>query len=159
MLLWANRNGFFYVLDRTNGKFLSGWPFIKVNWASGLDEATGRPILTPHPPVPQRIPADRGARTGTLRPTVRIPGSSTFPPGKDYGAIFQGVPVEYKEGQHFGGGIITAPIPGGQIPNSRAGPNNTDTDAAGHGAVIALIPIPGKRNGRLICMMSTPVGF
>ena len=29
LLLWANRNGFFYVLDRTNGKFLSGWPVYK----------------------------------------------------------------------------------------------------------------------------------
>ena len=48
-MLWANRNGFFYVLDRTNGRFLSGTPFVKVNWASGLDEK-GRPIQTPQPP-------------------------------------------------------------------------------------------------------------
>ena len=37
LMLWANRNGFFYVLDRATGKFLSGTPFVKVNWASGLD--------------------------------------------------------------------------------------------------------------------------
>ena len=48
-MLWANRNGFFYVLDRTNGRFLFGTPFVKVNWASGLD-AKGRPIPTPQPP-------------------------------------------------------------------------------------------------------------
>ena len=42
-MLWANRNGIFYVLDRTNGKFLQGTPFVKVNWTSGLD-ANGRPI-------------------------------------------------------------------------------------------------------------------
>ena len=36
-MLWANRNGFFYVLDRATGKFLQGTPFVKVNWASGLD--------------------------------------------------------------------------------------------------------------------------
>ena len=47
--MWANRNGFFYVLDRTTGKFLLGTPFVKVNWASGLD-ANGRPIQTPQPP-------------------------------------------------------------------------------------------------------------
>lgn len=47
-MLWANRNGFFYVLDRTNGRFLFGTPFVKVNWASGLD-AKGRPIPTPQP--------------------------------------------------------------------------------------------------------------
>jgi alcohol dehydrogenase (cytochrome c) len=44
----ANRNGFFYVLDRTNGKLLSATQFAKkVNWASGVDMKTGRPIDTP----------------------------------------------------------------------------------------------------------------
>jgi alcohol dehydrogenase (cytochrome c) len=43
MMMWANRNGFFYVLDRTNGKFLYGMPFTKQTWAKGLDE-NGRPI-------------------------------------------------------------------------------------------------------------------
>ena len=42
-MLWANRNGFFYVLNRETGKFLLGKPFVKVNWASGID-ANGRPI-------------------------------------------------------------------------------------------------------------------
>jgi alcohol dehydrogenase (cytochrome c) len=46
VMLWANRNGMFYVLDRTNGKFLLGKPFVKVNWAIGFDEA-GRPIRAP----------------------------------------------------------------------------------------------------------------
>jgi alcohol dehydrogenase (cytochrome c) len=40
-----NRNGFLYVLDRTNGQLISAKPFEKVNWASGIDE-TGRPIET-----------------------------------------------------------------------------------------------------------------
>ena len=45
LLLQANRNGFFYVLDRTNGQFLLGKQFLKsLNWAKGLDEK-GRPIL------------------------------------------------------------------------------------------------------------------
>ena len=39
----ANRNGFFYVLDRTNGQFILGKPYMKLTWASGLD-ANGRPI-------------------------------------------------------------------------------------------------------------------
>ncbi len=40
----ANRNGFYYVLDRTNGQFLLGVPFVTENWAKGLNSA-GRPIL------------------------------------------------------------------------------------------------------------------
>jgi PQQ-dependent dehydrogenase (methanol/ethanol family) len=48
LLLQANRNGYFYVLDRTNGQFLLGTPFVnKLTWSAGLD-ASGRPILTPN---------------------------------------------------------------------------------------------------------------
>ena len=46
LLVQANRNGYVYVLDRTNGKFLSATPFVeKLNWAKGID-AQGRPITT-----------------------------------------------------------------------------------------------------------------
>ncbi len=46
LLMQANRNGFFYVLDRTTGEFLMGRPFVeKLTWASGLDP-DGTPILT-----------------------------------------------------------------------------------------------------------------
>jgi alcohol dehydrogenase (cytochrome c) len=46
LLVEANRNGFLYVLDRTNGKFLSATPFLeKLNWAKGID-TDGRPIRT-----------------------------------------------------------------------------------------------------------------
>jgi alcohol dehydrogenase (cytochrome c) len=46
LLVQANRNGYIYVLDRTNGKFLSATPFVeKLNWAKGID-AAGRPVLT-----------------------------------------------------------------------------------------------------------------
>jgi len=46
VLMQAPKNGFFYVLDRTNGEFLSARPFAKVTWARGVD-ARGRPIETP----------------------------------------------------------------------------------------------------------------
>ena len=59
-LVQADRNGFFYVLDRTNGKFLHATSFVeKLNWANGVD-ASGRPILS------GRIP--------TLAGTVICPG-------------------------------------------------------------------------------------
>jgi alcohol dehydrogenase (cytochrome c) len=48
VLMQANRNGFFYVIDRTSGKLLKADPFArKVTWATGIDLATGRPIDTP----------------------------------------------------------------------------------------------------------------
>lgn len=43
-LLWANRNGFFYVLERSSGKFLGATPFVQQTWAKGID-ARGRPVL------------------------------------------------------------------------------------------------------------------
>src|SRR6266487_2249407 len=41
-----NRNGFLYVIDRTNGKLLAANAFEKVNWASHVDNETGRPVET-----------------------------------------------------------------------------------------------------------------
>jgi PQQ-dependent dehydrogenase (methanol/ethanol family) len=58
LLVQANRNGFFYVLDRVTGEFLLGEPFVhKLTWASGLD-AKGRPIVLPDSdPTPQGVKA------------------------------------------------------------------------------------------------------
>lgn len=51
LLAQANRNGVFYVLDRTNGKFLHGTPFVeKLNWATGVD-TNGRPVLSGRVPT------------------------------------------------------------------------------------------------------------
>ncbi len=47
VLMTAPKNGFFYVIDRTNGKLISAEPFVKVSWASGIDRKTGRPIENP----------------------------------------------------------------------------------------------------------------
>jgi alcohol dehydrogenase (cytochrome c)/quinohemoprotein ethanol dehydrogenase len=47
VLMQAPKNGYFYVIDRTNGQFISGDPFVPVNWAKGLDPKTGRPIENP----------------------------------------------------------------------------------------------------------------
>jgi alcohol dehydrogenase (cytochrome c) len=53
LLVQANRNGFLYTLDRTNGKFLNATPFVqKLNWANGVD-ASGRPVLSGRIPTPQ----------------------------------------------------------------------------------------------------------
>ena len=46
VLMSANKNGFMYVIDRTNGKLIAAHPFVKVNWASHIDLKTGRPVLT-----------------------------------------------------------------------------------------------------------------
>ncbi len=47
VLIHAPKNGFFYVIDRANGKLISAEPFAKVTWATGIDKATSRPIEAP----------------------------------------------------------------------------------------------------------------
>ena len=47
VLMQANKDGFYYVIDRVTGQFISGKPFAQVTWAKGLDEVTGRPFVNP----------------------------------------------------------------------------------------------------------------
>jgi len=46
VLMQAPKNGFFYVIDRTNGELISAKPYTNITWATGVDMATGRPIET-----------------------------------------------------------------------------------------------------------------
>src|SRR6267154_2268452 len=63
VLMQANKNGFFYVLDRTNGKLLSAHNFAPITWARGVDLKAGRPIENP---------GIRYDKTG--KPSNQIPG-------------------------------------------------------------------------------------
>jgi quinohemoprotein ethanol dehydrogenase len=47
VIMQAPKNGFFYVLDRKTGQFISAAPYVKVTWAKGVDPKTGRPIEDP----------------------------------------------------------------------------------------------------------------
>jgi quinohemoprotein ethanol dehydrogenase len=47
VIMQANKNGFYYVLDRVTGAFISAQPFSQVNWAKGIDPETGKPIINP----------------------------------------------------------------------------------------------------------------
>ena len=62
VICWPNRNGFYYVLDRVTGQFLTGTPFVEINWAQGLT-SLGRPI-----------PADANTVMGVVNYETRIPG-------------------------------------------------------------------------------------
>jgi len=46
VMIQANKNGFLYVLDRTNCELIAAHPYVKVNWATHIDLTTGRPVLT-----------------------------------------------------------------------------------------------------------------
>jgi alcohol dehydrogenase (cytochrome c) len=113
LLAWANRNGFFYLLDRTTGKFLLGAPFVRQTWADGLDVA-GRPRVRPESlPTPQGsvvYPGVTGA-TNWWPPTYDPEARVLYVPTVDKGAIFiasSHEPLD-KFGESLGG--ITMPIP------------------------------------------------
>lgn len=145
-IMWANRNGNFYVLDRTNGKFLLGKPFVKVNWMSGFDEK-GRPLQTPQPNGQPTWPGNQGG-TNWYSPSFS-PRTELFyvTAWEDYATIYRREQAEYVPGRTFGGGggRQLTPVPG--APGVRIGrttPINNWTDAVGHGAVIAIDPRTGE---------------
>ncbi|MEO8259164.1 MAG: PQQ-dependent dehydrogenase, methanol/ethanol family [Acidobacteriota bacterium] len=144
-MMWANRNGFFYVLDRTNGRFLRGNAFVKVNWASGLD-ATGRPIQTPQPEGQPTWPGNQGG-TNWYSPSYS-PRTELFyvSAWEGYASIFRKEPVQYVPGRNFGGGggRVLTPVPNAPgVRIGRATPINNWTDAVGHGTVMAIDPRTG----------------
>jgi quinohemoprotein ethanol dehydrogenase len=70
VIMQASKNGFLYVIDRTNGKLLSAEKFAKVTWATKIDIATGRPVETPDARFPngqafELWPSTSGAHSWT----------------------------------------------------------------------------------------------
>jgi alcohol dehydrogenase (cytochrome c) len=89
-VLWANRNGFYYVLERETGKFRKGVPFVQQTWTDGLDE-NGRPR-----PIPKSAfdlegtvihPGNNGA-TNWWAPSFDSELNLTFVPVLERGMIF-----------------------------------------------------------------------
>ena len=137
VITWANRNGNFYVIDRATGRFLLGKPFVKVNWMSEFDER-GRPMQTPQPAGQPTYPGNQGG-TNWYSPSFS-PRTGLFyvSAWEDYASIYAPATAEFKQGTNFVGG---GPRPFGPVPGAPGlgrSPLNTWTEAAGHGAVIAL---------------------
>jgi alcohol dehydrogenase (cytochrome c) len=70
VMIQANKNGFLYVVDRTNCKLIAANPYVKVNWASKIDLATGRPVLTD---VQKRFAAGEEVEIWPSRGTNAVP--------------------------------------------------------------------------------------
>jgi alcohol dehydrogenase (cytochrome c) len=139
VVLFANRNGFFYVLDRATGQFLLGKPFGKVTWASGLD-ANGRPIVTLSPTGEGKLiyPDNQGV-TNWYNPAYS-PRTGLFyvPSWLDTYSIYTKRNEPYTEGNHYsGGGAVHT------VPALRAGATNRRSPDSGYGAIQALDPHTG----------------
>jgi len=103
LLVQANRNGYFYILDRTNGKFLRATPFVqKLNWAKGVD-ASGRPILTGRIPTPAGTyicPGIEGA-TNWFSPSYNPETKLVYVIALESCNIFFAKPREFTPGETF----------------------------------------------------------
>ena len=114
LLLHANRNGFFYVLDRTNGKLLRATPLVqKLSWAKGIGP-DGRPILNPN-----QIPTTEGTRICPALEGATNWFSTSYNPGThlyyvqtlERCALFVKQPMQWVAGRGYMGGTTRA-IPG-----------------------------------------------
>jgi alcohol dehydrogenase (cytochrome c) len=111
LLLQANRNGYFYVLDRATGEFLSGTPYVKqITWSSGLTPQ-GRPIV-----VPNMEPTREGRRVCPSLEGASNWYSAAFSPRtgffyvqtNDKCGIFTRVDQTWEAGKGFMGGTFAA---------------------------------------------------
>jgi alcohol dehydrogenase (cytochrome c) len=109
LMLHADRNAFFYVLDRTDGKFLLGKPFARQTWAKGLDD-NGRPILVPNqaPTLEGNIsfPSMWGA-TNWMSPSYDAETGRLFITFREFGDRYYKRRDEYKPGRIYMGGKTT----------------------------------------------------
>ncbi len=139
VILWANRNGVFYVLDRTTGQFLLGKPFVEVNWMNGFDEQ-GRPM---------RVPGKTPSSEGTVIYPGNRGGTSWYSPSysprtglfyvstwDSYSSVFFKFPAKPGEDPRAGHRSL--------IPDDRLLPQHFRKDEEGYGAVRAIDPKTGE---------------
>jgi alcohol dehydrogenase (cytochrome c) len=113
VVLFGNRNAFYYVIDRTSGRFLAGRAYAKQTWAQGLDDS-GRPIVLPGTtPTGEgsKVYPDVGGGTNWFSPSFSPRTNLFYLSAHDAGAVYFKGDAEYKEGAQFNGGGLR-PIPG-----------------------------------------------
>jgi len=144
VMLWANRNGFVYVLDRTTGEFLLGKAFVKQNWNLGFDN--GRPVKDPKAkPTPEGTRIEPGTQGGTnwyspsFSPRTGLLYISAW---DNYSAISRYADVApWEEGKKYTGRAPAGPG-GGAAGRSPVGYRTEDE---GYGAVRAIDPKTGDK--------------
>ena len=106
LLAMANRNAFYYLLDRATGEFLLGTPYATQTWAKGLD-AKGRPVLLPgvSPSVEGTLvwPSLQGA-TNWFSPSYDATNQLFFVPVREMSSYYYKGEANYKPGTFFAGG-------------------------------------------------------
>lgn len=147
VMMWANRNGVFYVLDRTNGQFLLGKSFVKTNWLTGFDEK-GRPMRAPGVlPTAEGTLVYPGNQGGTnwYNPSFS-PETGLFyiPAWENSSSIYRKGenPPEFEDGKNFTG----------------QGPGRGGTSDDVFGSIVAMDPNTGERKWAFRLAAPSPEG-
>jgi alcohol dehydrogenase (cytochrome c) len=121
----ADRNGFFYVMDRTNGKLQSATPFVeKISWAKSIDIATGRPVYNDDNRAGDPTKAADGKKGKSVLAIPSFLGGKNwmpitysqrsglfYVPSNEWGMDIWNEPVTYKKGAaYLGAGFTIHPI-------------------------------------------------
>ena len=143
VLMQANKDGFYYVIDRVTGQFISGQPFAKVTWARGLDERSGRPFVNPEAhygtDTIQISPGPGGAHNWSPMSFNPNTGLVYIPTSLSSSSVFA-VDTEFvhKPGQSNIGIKRNGPGPGGPAP----APGAAAGGGGGRGQQTAKLPPP-----------------
>ena len=104
VVMQANKNGYFYVIDRTNGEFISASEMSKVSWATGIDPKTGRPAIHPD--------ALYSSKQGVTVYPVQMHNTSQMSFNPNTGLVY--VPIAVENTFSFVASETYTPTPGSQ---------------------------------------------
>jgi len=155
VIMQAPKNGFFYVVDRVTGEFISAQPFTKVTWATGVDSKTGRPIET--------LEAAYGAVGATISPgsdgahnwhamSWNPATGLVYIPGQETSGVYSRDPDFAHQIGRFNTGRNRSPAPNAPPPPARpSGPISVGAGGAQQqGAyLVAWDPIAQKEHWRI----------
>ncbi len=164
VIMQANKNGFYYVLDRLTGEFISGQPFAMVTWAKGLDEKSGRPIVNEDARYNDSVkvtlaPGPGGAHNWSPMSYNPSTGLVYIPTSTSSSFAFQSQPnFTYRQGQQNMGIVFGFGPPGAQQSAAPSTPvttrpappaiGPTANDGPRGGALIAWDPVAQKERWR-----------
>lgn len=157
VVMTAPKNGFFYVIDRTNGQLISAEKIAKVTWATHIDIASGRPVEVPESRYPDGStfvlwPSPMGAHS--WMPMAYNPERKVvYIPAIEAATAYNDVGIDIENYQRVGGNAVD----GGTNPNfvvKDAGPTNGTSSLLAWDPIkqkkVWQVPNPGPWNGGIL---------